>query len=113
MHVLSVSDLEQPDAVKAVTRIRIDANKVPIVPDDVQETVNTVGGRLSYLNRVSYSAYTHALWQMFIDTIIQVAKAKNMTEMAKHMLRVEKGWILSQIGVLFFPIFTSRLNPHQ
>lgn len=57
MHVLSVSDLEQPDAVKAVTRIRIDANKVPIVPDDVQETVNTVGGRLSYLNRVSYTQW--------------------------------------------------------
>lgn len=48
--------------------------------DDLAEAVSTVGGRLLYLNKVS--------------------KARNAVEMAKHMLSVEKAWLLSQIGLI-------------
>lgn len=49
-------------------------------PDELAEAVSIVGGRLLYLNRVS--------------------KARDMAEMAKHMLNVEKAWLLSQIGLI-------------
>ncbi|KAF6760221.1 hypothetical protein DFP72DRAFT_883554 [Ephemerocybe angulata] len=80
MHVMSVTDLTQEDARKALTRIRRDANKGSVSDSDVLETVDVIGGRLSYLNRV--------------------AKSKEMVEMAKHMMTVEKGWILSRIGLI-------------
>ena len=40
--------------------------------------MSLVGGRLSYLNKV--------------------ARSKDMIGMARHLLEVEKGWLLSQIG---------------
>lgn len=46
----------------------------------INEAVSTVGGRLLYLSRVS--------------------KARDVAEMAKHMLSVEKAWLLSQIGLI-------------
>ena len=46
----------------------------------VNEAVSIVCGRLLYLARV--------------------AKARDVTEMANHMLNVEKAWLLSQIGLI-------------
>ena len=46
----------------------------------INEAVSIVGGRLLYLARV--------------------AKACDVTEMANHMLNVEKAWLLSQIGLI-------------
>lgn len=80
MHVFSVTDLATPDAIKAITRIRRDARRGPVSEEEVASAANMVGGRLSYLNRV--------------------AKAKDMGKMAAHMLAVEKGWILSRIGLI-------------
>jgi hypothetical protein len=56
MHVLSVSDLEGREAVQALTRMRRDANKKPASPEEIRSIVDMVGGRLSYLNRVSGSS---------------------------------------------------------
>jgi len=44
----------------------------------LNESVSLVGGRLAYLSKV--------------------AKSTDMVGMAKHLLEVEKAWLLSQIG---------------
>ena len=54
--------------------------KLPTDPGDLHDAVSTVGGRLSYLSRVS--------------------KSMNMREHAKHMVAVEKAWLLSIIGLI-------------
>lgn len=85
MQVVSVTDLRYPESMHAMMRLRRDVGKSVPSKDTVTELLDIVGGRLSYLNRV--------------------AKARDMDAMAKHMLTVEKGWILSQIGT--DTIFTS------
>lgn len=49
-------------------------------PETLKSAIAVVGGRLSYLNRI--------------------ARSRDMLEMARHMLYVEKGWLLSQIGLI-------------
>ena len=44
------------------------------------QTISILGGRLAYLNRVS--------------------RAHDMVEMARHLLAVEKGWLLGRIGLI-------------
>ncbi|KXN87500.1 hypothetical protein AN958_08805 [Leucoagaricus sp. SymC.cos] len=78
MHTVSVYDLDNEEAMQAMQRFRANVSPRPIEPTLLEEIIETVGGRLSYLNRV--------------------AKAKDMKHMAKHMLKVEKEWLLSQIG---------------
>ncbi|KAJ2922672.1 hypothetical protein H1R20_g14415, partial [Candolleomyces eurysporus] len=80
MHVISVADLEQSEAMRALTRMRRDASRNSASPEEIRSIVDVVGGRLSYLNRA--------------------ARSKDMEAMAKHMLDVEKGWILSRIGLI-------------
>jgi len=80
MHVLSIYDLDTKEALHASTRMRHDANRKSLSQTDVKEAVSIVGGRLSYLNKVS--------------------KSRDMVDMAKHMLSVEKAWLLSQIGLI-------------
>jgi len=46
----------------------------------LNESVSLVGGRLAYLNKI--------------------AKSTDMIGMAKHLLEIEKAWLLSQIGQL-------------
>jgi hypothetical protein len=80
MSTLTVYDLSPDEASAACQRIRR-AIKLPTSPMSVVERATAiVGGRLSYLNRV--------------------ARARDMVEMARHMLAVEKGWLLSQIGLI-------------
>lgn len=80
MHVISIYDLDTREARHAATRIRKSTGRLVEDPETVQHAVNLVGGRLSYLNKVS--------------------KAEDMIVMAKHMLQVEQGWLLSQIGLI-------------
>ncbi|RXW23201.1 hypothetical protein EST38_g2618 [Candolleomyces aberdarensis] len=80
MHVLSVSDLRQSEAVHVLTRMRRDANIKSPSPDEIRSIVDIVGGRLSYLSRA--------------------ARSRDMEAMARHMLAIEKGWILSRIGLI-------------
>jgi hypothetical protein len=78
--VLTIYDLEHEEAYHAATRMRVNAKRVMASHDDFREAISIVGGRLSYLNKV--------------------ARARDMLDMANHMKDVEKGWLLSQIGLI-------------
>lgn len=80
MHVLTIYDLSNNEARAACARMRVNTNLPKTTAKTLDNVISLVGGRLSYLNRVS--------------------RAKDMEEMAEHMLRVEKGWLLSQIGLI-------------
>ncbi|KAF8911485.1 hypothetical protein CPB84DRAFT_920164 [Gymnopilus junonius] len=80
MHVISVYDLNNQEALQAASRMRYNAGRSTADPEDLSSAVSYVGGRLAYLNKVS--------------------KAKDMVGMAKHLLEVEKAWLLSQIGLI-------------
>jgi hypothetical protein len=80
MHVLSVYDLDNKEAIQASMNMRRNSNRGKETVETIQEAVSIVGGRLSYLSRVS--------------------KAGNMLEMANHLKTVEKGWLLSRIGLI-------------
>lgn len=80
LQVLSIYDLNKREAVHALTRMRKNSKQHGASVENIEEAVSIVGGRLLYLNRVS--------------------KTRDMTEMAKHLLDVEKAWLLSQIGLI-------------
>ncbi|KAJ7039044.1 hypothetical protein C8F04DRAFT_1086923 [Mycena alexandri] len=80
MHVLSIYDLDNKEAMHAATRMHMRMKKKNISPSIVQEAINLVGGRLSYLNKV--------------------ARSKDMVEMANQILVIEKAWLSSQIGLI-------------
>jgi len=80
MQVISIYDLNTREALQASLRIRLHSRRTLESLDKVKEVIALVGGRFSYLSRVS--------------------KAKDMMDMAKHLLRVEKGWLLGQIGLI-------------
>ncbi|KZT72312.1 hypothetical protein DAEQUDRAFT_722994 [Daedalea quercina L-15889] len=79
MQVVSVSDLSLKDACSASAQMRRNA-KMPTDQKDLREAVSIVGGRLSYLSKVS--------------------KSENMREHAMHLLAIEKAWLLSVIGLI-------------
>lgn len=60
--------------------LRISDSRRPVDPQVLDEVVNMVGGRLSYLNKIS--------------------RSKDMINTAEHMLAVEKEWLMSQIGLI-------------
>ena len=80
MHVLSVYDLDNEEAVRASVNIRRSSKRRKETLEAIREAVSIVGGRLSYLSRVS--------------------KARDMLGMANHLKTVEKGWLLSRIGLI-------------
>ena len=80
MHVLSVYDLDSNEAIQASANMRRNSNRQKETIETVREAVSIVGGRLSYLSRVS--------------------KAWDMLEMANHLKTVERGWLLSRIGLI-------------
>ncbi|KAJ6593510.1 hypothetical protein B0H19DRAFT_1205053 [Mycena capillaripes] len=80
MHVLSIYDLDNNEAMHAATRMYMSMKKKAIATSVIQEAIGLVGGRLSYINKV--------------------ARSKDMIEMANHILSVEKAWLCSQIGLI-------------
>lgn len=80
MHVVSVYDLNHREALQASLRMRMNAHREVEEIDAFKEVVNIMGGRLSYLGKT--------------------CKAKEMMPTAKHLLQVEKAWLLSQIGLI-------------
>ena len=52
MHVLSIYDLDAKEARHACTRLRKNLD-LPTSPETTQSVVEMIGGRLSYLNKVS------------------------------------------------------------
>jgi len=80
MQVISIYDLNNREALQASLRMRLHSGKKLESPDKIKEVISVVGGRLSYLSRIS--------------------KSRDMMDMAEHLLRVEKGWLLSQVGLI-------------
>ena len=78
--MFSVYDLDNREAIQASINIRRNSGREKESIETVREAVSIVGGRLSYLSRVS--------------------KARNMLEMADHLKTVERGWLLSRIGLI-------------
>ena len=80
MHVLSVYDLDGGEAIQASINMRRSSAREKESIETIREAISIVGGRLSYLSRVS--------------------KARDMLEMANHLKTVERGWLLSRIGLI-------------
>jgi hypothetical protein len=78
--VLTVYDLTPEEALGACRRMRHYVSLPVLVEDSLTQAISLLGGRLAYLNRVS--------------------RARDMVEMAHHMLTVEKGWLLGRIGLI-------------
>ena len=78
--MVSVYDLDKKEAVQASMNMRRNSKRERETIETVREAVSIVGGRLSYLSRVS--------------------KARDMLEMADHLKTVERGWLLSRIGLI-------------
>ncbi|KAF8178615.1 hypothetical protein K438DRAFT_1844104 [Mycena galopus ATCC 62051] len=79
MHVLSIYDLDDKEAMHAANRMAISMKK-NISRAIIEEAIRMVGGRLSYINKV--------------------ARAQDMVETASQLLAVEKAWLCSQIGLI-------------
>jgi hypothetical protein len=78
--VLTVYDLTPEEALGACRRMRHYVSLPAPVEDTLTRAISLLGGRLSYLNRVS--------------------RARDMVELARHMLTIEKGWLLGRIGLI-------------
>ncbi|KAI0741150.1 hypothetical protein C8Q76DRAFT_823140 [Earliella scabrosa] len=80
VQVVSVYDLSAKDAQIAALGMRKSAGRPVESPEIFKEVVRLVGGRMTYLGKVT--------------------KAPDMVHYAKHMLAIEKAWLLSQIGLI-------------
>ncbi|TDL23030.1 hypothetical protein BD410DRAFT_769446 [Rickenella mellea] len=80
MHVLSIYDLNANESLQAARRMRASTGRPMEGVNVFQKALSYVGGRLSYINKVS--------------------RARDMVDMAQHLLVNEKGWLLSQIGLI-------------
>ncbi|KAI0090743.1 hypothetical protein BDY19DRAFT_887226 [Irpex rosettiformis] len=80
MHVVSVKDLNAKEALHATVKLRMSTGWSMKSEEDFKKAISIVGGRLSYLTKI--------------------AKSPDMLEQAQHMLRVEKAWLTSQIGLI-------------
>lgn len=78
MRILSVYDLPHASAVRALALLRKDAAPSSPAPTQstLEEIVKLIGGRTSYLTRV--------------------ARAFDMLEEARFMVRSEREWLMSQ-----------------
>jgi hypothetical protein len=77
---MNVYDLT-PEEAKGVYKQLRHYTSFPIPIEEIlSQAISISGGRLAYLSRIS--------------------KARDMVKMAHHMLAVEKGWLLSRIGLI-------------
>lgn len=80
MQVLSVYDLCNDEAVQASHRMRRSAGQSLPPESTIQDALNLVGGRLSYINKVS--------------------KAEDMVQAAETLVDDEREWMMSVIGLI-------------
>lgn len=91
MRVISVYDLSARESLRALTNLRrqflslqnpnVPLDELPVESDEVMRQVyNMIGGRTSYL--------------------VRAARGDDILEEAKEMVQREKGWLLSQIGLI-------------
>ena len=77
---MDVYDLT-PEEAKGVCKQLRHHTSLPIPIEEIlSHAISISGGRLAYLSRIS--------------------KARDMVKMAHHILAVEKGWLLSRIGLI-------------
>lgn len=109
--VISIYDLNNQEALQAASRLRYNAGRSSVDSEDLKLAVSYVGGRLAYLNKVSLHSELPSLREPTLMLFtFQVSKAKDMVGMARHLLEVEKQWLLSQIGLHIF-ILESAFRP--
>ena len=80
MQVLTIYDLCEDEAAQASRRMRRSAGLEPVPHSVVRDALDLVGGRLSYINKVS--------------------KKPDMVKEAEQMVKDEKEWIMSEIGLI-------------
>ncbi|EKM81121.1 hypothetical protein AGABI1DRAFT_127148 [Agaricus bisporus var. burnettii JB137-S8] len=80
MHTVSIFDLDNAEAQRAATSLRTFIGHHPIGSETTEEVVGLTGGRLSYLSKVS--------------------RSRDMVGSAKHLMNIEKQWLMSQIGLI-------------
>jgi len=80
MQVFSIHDPDNKEAIQTSIDLRRSSHREKETIETVREAVSIVGGRLSHLRMVS--------------------RARDMLEMANHLKTVEKGWLLSRIGLI-------------
>jgi hypothetical protein len=77
---MTVYDLSPEEARDACIRMR-HSKSLPLPSQEtLTQATSLVGGRLAYLNRIS--------------------RSRDIVEMAHNLLAVEKGWLLSRIGLI-------------
>ena len=84
MITLSIFDLKPREALQAARRLRrshLPSGQALESEESIKNALSCVGGRLSYISRMTKSKM-------------------NMEETAKNMVEREKGWLLSQIGLI-------------
>jgi hypothetical protein len=80
MSVISITDLDSSASLSALRSMRKQHQKSNDTSTALAEATSIVGGRLAFLSEVS--------------------RAQDMVECAKQMMRDEKEWLLSQIGLI-------------
>jgi hypothetical protein len=80
MSVISIADLDSSTSLSALRSMRKRRQKENDTSTALAEATSIVGGRLAFLNEIS--------------------RAQDMVECAKQMMQDEKGWLLSQIGLI-------------
>ncbi|KAF8273393.1 hypothetical protein EI94DRAFT_1563817, partial [Lactarius quietus] len=80
MHVMTIYDLSPEEALDACKHMRYSKSLPLPSQETLTQATSLLGGRLAYLNRIS--------------------RSRDIVEMARNMLAVEKGWLLSRIGLI-------------
>lgn len=80
MRVISVADLKPDQSLAALRHLRQELQGTIDDDEVLKEALSICGGRLSYLNRLAHS--------------------QDMLGIAHRMLRREKGWLLSEVGLI-------------
>lgn len=80
MHVVSIGDLSFEQARHALTRMRMNRRKSQVDQETIDQVVSLVGGRMSFLSKMS--------------------RAENLLKSAQEVADWEKAWLLSQIGLI-------------
>ena len=81
MHILAINDLDPHESLYALRNMRNAVTRHVEEPDEkLRHIVRMIGGRLSFLSRV--------------------ARAPDMVESAKGIVKHEKAWLQSQIGLI-------------
>jgi len=80
LKVVSIGDLSFEQARHALARMRMNRRKSQADQETIDEVVSLVGGRMSFLSKMS--------------------RAENLLKSAQEVADWEKAWLLSQIGLI-------------